>query len=139
MRWIIKDQPDWIGAWVAEQCGFEFIPERMTAIGLVEGDKILGGVVFYDYSGTNIWMHVASAPGCAWRGARDFLKEVFKYVFIQCGCLRCSGWVPASNQAALRLDIKLGFTHEHTMINGQAGDDLLLMGMKREHCRWIEG
>lgn len=138
MRFIVKDQPDWIGQWVADQVGFEYIPGRMTAIGLVdENERVLGGVLFYDYSGTNIWLHVAATPGC--HGAVDFVKAVFDYVFVQCGCVRCSGWVPASNKAALVLDRKLGFRPEYEMADAGPDGTSVLLGMYREDCKWIKG
>lgn len=139
MRFIVKDQPDWIGQWVADQVGFEYIPGHMSAIGLVdENERVLGGVVFYDYTGTNIFMHVASAPGMHWRGARDFLYAVFSYVFVQLGCVRCSGWVPASNEAALTLDLRLGFKIEHTMQDAGIEGAHHLMSLCRNDCHWIK-
>ena len=139
MRFIVSDQPDWIGSWVAERVGFEYIPGRMTAIGLVdENEKVLGGVVFYDYTGTNIWMHVASSPDMAWRGSRDFLWAVFNYVFLQLGCTRCSGWVPASNEAAIRLDKRLGFKIEHAMLDAGPEGTHYLMSLYRNDCAWIK-
>ena len=136
MRFIVSDQPDWIGGWVAQVVGFEYCPGRMTAIGLVsEEGEVLGGVVFYDYTGTNIWMHVAVTPGVF--GARDWVRSIFDYPFNQLNCLRVSGWVPAINEAAIRLDQKLGFQIEHILKHGGTEGDHLLMGMFRDECRWI--
>lgn len=139
MRFIVKDQPDWIGGWVADKVGFEYIPGRMTAIGLVdENERVLGGVVFYDYTGSNIWMHVAVASESACSGARDFVKSIFTYVFTELGCSRCCGWIPVHNEAAINLDLKLGFTPEYVLKNAGTDGDHVLMIMDRENCRWIK-
>jgi len=108
-----------------------------TAIGNMDGlGNIIGGVVFNNYTKRDIHLHVAGVTRnwCT----RRFIGEVFRYVFLQLGCRRCTGMVAADNEAAIRFDTKLGFQYEGTMRAIMPGDvDCLIFGMLREECRWL--
>jgi RimJ/RimL family protein N-acetyltransferase len=110
----------------------------MKGLGLEKDGTIIAGVLFEGFTGHNIWMHVAAAPGRTWLN-RPFLKACFEYPFIQLGCDRVSGWVEASNTDARRFDEHLGF-QEEARLKGAArdGGDVILYAMWRKDCRFIE-
>lgn len=110
----------------------------MQGIGLEKDGKLIAGVLYEGYSGTNVWMHVAAEPGGRWM-TRDFLQVCFNYPFVTLGCKRVSGYVMASNAEARRFDEHLGFEVEATL-KGAApdGGDVLLYVMWKEGCRYVD-
>ena len=119
--------------------GMDLERSPYTAIGQLDHlGNIIGGVVFNNYvDGRDIHMHTAgTGPRCL---TRRFIGEVFRYVFVQLGCRRCTGLVARSNEHAAIFDQKLGFRYEGVLRAYLAGDeDVLIFGMLREECRWLK-
>jgi RimJ/RimL family protein N-acetyltransferase len=118
---------------------YPFAPSlTATGIGLKEDGQMIAGVLFEDYNGVNIHMHVAALPGRRWM-TREYLFTCFAYPFVQLGCNRITGTVEASNLDARRFDEHLGFTQE-ALLKGAArdGGDVIIYVMFREHCRFIK-
>jgi hypothetical protein len=140
MRRILANQDVIVAKWVSQQMPiFEFGSTPYTALGLVnEAGIMLAGVVYQNYTKTDIHMHVAALPGKRWL-CRAFLGEGFRYPFEQLGCRRVTGLVPARNEAAQRFDAHLGFKQEGR-VRGilPDGDDLIIYGMLREECRFLK-
>ena len=124
----------------------EYVAERIdcsagfgqhSTIGVFDNGRIVAGVVYADWNGRNIFMHVAAEPGKVWL-TRKTLYEFFAYPFLQCGCERITGWVESSNTAARRLDEHLGFVEE-ARLQGAArdGGDIIVYCMKKRDCRFI--
>jgi len=106
-------------------------------IGLERDGELIGAIMYENFSGTNVWMHVAGVAGKQWIN-RLLLKAAFKYPFVQLGCNRVSGWVDASNLKARRLDEHLGLKQE-AILEGAAkdGGDVIIYRMKKEECRFL--
>lgn len=124
--------------WVAEQLGIA--PEgwqHPQGIGLLDGEALIAGVVYERISACDCNVHIAALPGGRWL-RRDFLAAMFRYPFVQLGLQRITGLVPASNQAALRFDLHLGFVVEGICREAMPGDDVVLLRMLRRECRFIE-
>lgn len=138
-KFIVANQDKQVAQWVASKITiFEFGSTPYTAIGLAnETGALLAGVVYQNYTKTDIHMHVAALPGKRWL-SRAFLGEGFRYPFEQLGCKRVTGLVPGRNIIAQQFDEHLGFTQEgrvrHILANG---DDLIIYGMLREECRFL--
>lgn len=123
----------WVGARVGEE---EFGPGH--AIGLEQDGELVAGVVFNLYTGPSICMHVAAEPGRRWMN-RDFLYRVFAYPFVQLGCHRVTGLVPADNIVARKFDEHLGFVFEGRLRKARSdGSDMYLYGMLKEECRFLK-
>jgi len=101
-------------------------------------DGVVQAAVVYDnFNGANIFMHVAANPGRAWL-RRDFLRWAFDYPFNQLHVGRVSGWVEANNADAIRFNEHLGFRREAVLAGaGQGGVDVFLYVMTREECRYV--
>lgn len=123
---------------ISKNPGMELGDSPYTAIGnLDEMGNIIGGVVFNNYIRRDVHLHVAGT-GRRWI-TRRFIGEVFRYVFVQLGCRRCTGLVADSNEKALTLDIGLGFVYEGTLRKYLDNDeDCHVLGMLREECRWLK-
>lgn len=118
------------------------LTHNAKALGLLDkpGGQIVVGVVYENWNGPNIWMHVAIMPGT--RLPREFTRYCFVYPFDELGVQRITGWVEARNTAALEFDRRLGFKVE-ARIEGAAADggDVLVHVMRRADCvplRWRE-
>lgn len=111
--------------------------ENMQGIGLVRDDEMVAGVIYENWNGHSVWMHVAAVPGKRWM-TRDYLKVCFGYPFQQLGVKSLYGWVPAENEVAQRFDEHLGFRLVSFIPGaGMAGGDVLIYRMDREECRYV--
>jgi RimJ/RimL family protein N-acetyltransferase len=138
-RFIIANQDERVAKWVSSRMAiFEFGATPYTAIGLAnETGSLLAGVVYQNYTKTNIDMHVAALPGKRWL-CKAFLGECFRYPFEQLQCARVTGLVPGKNIAAAEFDQHIGFIWEGRVRRILAdGDDLIIYGMLREECRFL--
>ena len=135
MRRVILNERDRCAEWARQR--IPHVPswgEWCEAIGLEEDGELLAVVVFNLYSGADIAMHIAAVPGRRWM-TREFLRVAFRYPFVQLGCRRVSGYVPASNADAQRFDEHLGFRREGLMRHALPDDDIIVYGMLREEAR----
>ena len=69
---VITDDTDRIGEWVCTRAGGTGIKGRGTAVGLEKHGRLIAGVIFEDYNGANINVHVASDGSKNWLN-REFL------------------------------------------------------------------
>jgi RimJ/RimL family protein N-acetyltransferase len=110
-----------------------------TGIGLEKDGELCAGVVFTQKSSVNILMHVASDETRHWM-TPAFLSAVFRYPFVQEKCNRITGLVRADNVDAQRFDEHLGFKREGQLRAACTdGTDLIVYGMLKSECRFIEG
>lgn len=93
-----------------------------------------GVVGFERWNGDDVEMHYTGERGFLTRG---FLRSLARYVFVQLGCERVTGRIPADRPLAAALGKRLGFTHEGTLRRGHNGNDILIFGMLKEECRWL--
>lgn len=139
MRFILAGQEQLVIDWVSARIKhFNITPESKSAIGLIdENGSILAGIVYENYRGHDIHIHIAAVPGSQWLN-REFLTEGFRYPFLYLGVDRITGLVPASNKDAQRFDEHLGFKLEGRIRKGLPdGDDLLVYGMLKSECRFL--
>lgn len=132
---MIVFDADLIGPWVASKAGFEYTPGSATAIGRMKGGKLVAGVLYQDHNGPNVFAHIAIERGGL---NRRFLSIIFDYPFNQLGARRITGVVPASNEAARKLDEHLGFEPEAILQDAHPDGDLLIYKMTADKCRWLK-
>jgi RimJ/RimL family protein N-acetyltransferase len=125
--------------------GFEFInrffkvyrSEWQKAIVQKRDGEIIAAVLYQDFNGSNVFVHVAAEPGKRWL-TRDFLYWTMHYPFVQLGARRMTGWVEVNNFASRRFDEHVGFKEEAVLKGaGQDGQDVILYVMHREDCRHV--
>lgn len=136
MRRLVLDQQERVAEFVRVLIPHvESWGDWYAAIGLESDGDLVSGVVYNLYSGSNIAMHVAGV-GPHWL-SRSYLRAAFRYPFVQLGCRRVTGLVPASNAAARRFDEHIGFQREGLMRHALPDDDIIVYGLLREDCRWL--
>ena len=110
--------------------------DQQRGLVLTRDDQPIAAVVYDEYNGSNVFMHVAAEPGRRWLN-RWFLHEAFKYPFVTLGVSRITGWVEANNVDARRFNEHLGFKQEAVLKHaGSDGQDVILYVMFREDCRY---
>lgn len=133
---LLISEHERVAAWVAERAGCDHHAwAEFTTIGLERNGELVGGAVFESFTGTNANIHVAGS-GAYWM-TRTFLFAVFDYAFNQLRLKRLTGYVEAANTRALDFDRKLGFVDEAVLKDAAPSGDVMILCMRREHCRFI--
>lgn len=108
-----------------------------AALGLEKDGKLVAGIVLDGYvPGARAAMHCAG-EGKTWL-TRRFLFACFDYAFNQLKLAALINPVAASNEASLRFTKHIGFTEVARVKQAWDGvDDLVLLSMHRDECRWL--
>lgn len=136
MKRILLGFQDDVGRWVCSRTGGQYVPHTGHTIALVDNDRVIAGVLFDNYNGASIQMHVAAEPGARWM-TRQYLWKCFDYPFRQLQCKLVVGLVAASNHDARRFDEHLGFILKATLEDAHPDGDLLIYGMTKDQCKWL--
>ncbi len=124
---------DWVTDYAPENGNYG----GATGIGLEsEYGGLIAGVVYNDYNGPNINMHVAAVPGSRWLN-REYLWYCFYYPFEQLKVKRVTGLVGQGNLKSRRFAEHLGFELEAQLKDAHPTGDMLVYVMRRESCKWL--
>lgn len=126
------------GRAIALAAGTNFNVGVDTVLARVDGERLLGGVVYQTYTGPNgsIAMHMAGfTPHWA---SKDMLWIAFDYPFNQLKCKKIFGTLPSNSIRTLQIDLKLGFREEIRVADVFPDADLIVLSMTRERCRWLD-
>lgn len=124
------------GREIAKRAGCHFNPECDQVIARVSGEKLLGGVIYQQFTGESIAIHSASfAPN--WL-SRELLWVIFDYPFNQLGVKRIFGHVPESNTHALQFDLKVGFRIVTTIDGVFRDGGAIIIVLEKADCRWLD-
>jgi RimJ/RimL family protein N-acetyltransferase len=115
----------------------QFIEGAFEAVGLERDGEIIAACIYNHFTGFDICMHIAAKPGSKWC-TKSFLYSAFAYPFKQLGCLRVTGYVAAKDEKVIEFDKHLGFVFEGVKRCALPDDDLVILGMTRAECRFIE-
>jgi RimJ/RimL family protein N-acetyltransferase len=135
---ILGDQDEQVAAWVCARVPMmELGDSPYTAIGLLDQRGYLtAGLVYSNFTRGDVHVHIAILNRRSL--TRHFIREGFRYPFVQLGVRRCTVAVAASNVASVRFVKKLGFRQEGRLREWyENGDTALVFGMLRHECRWL--
>ena len=135
---LILDKPEdyqRIADFVSEKIGYGRKTDNFTAIGLESDGKLVAGVIYSDFNGSNITAGIAGEGN--WL-IREFLWFMFYYPFMQAGASRITACVETNNLQSQRFVEKLGFELEFSMKRAGRFGDLLIYRMFRENCKYLE-
>ena len=112
-----------------------------AAFGFVQVDSSgrTNAAVIYDmYGYANAFIHCVGTPGRPWL-TRDVIHTAFRIPFSELCFNRLTCWIETDNEPSVRLATRLGF-HLEALLKGAGtyGQDVLLMAMFREQCRFLE-
>lgn len=121
---------------LAQRAGAFFNPAVDQVIARTDDDGTLrGGMLFNGYTGASINIHMAGFDE-KWAD-RTLIWMCFDYCFNQLGCKKVFGQVPSKNARALEINRKLGFKIEAVVEDVFPDDDLVVLSMTRDNCRWL--
>lgn len=132
---VYSDDDETIIPWASKIIDFNPRPDA-TGFGLYENGKLKAAVIWDGFSDCDCNIHVASDGTDNWL-RRKFLVTAFMHPFKQWGFRRVTALVPAKNTKALKFDRHLGFKDEGYLKHALPDDDLVILGMLREDCRFI--
>lgn len=126
-----------VGQYITEQTGMELTPGMYQAFMIVNDSKdFVAGVVFSNFRKTDVEVSCASETPAAWRP--EVCRAIFKYVFDQLGCVRCTSITVKGNRKARGFLEGLGFQLEGNVRLGYDGRrDALIYGLLRSECRFL--
>lgn len=133
---IYEDQPR-LAAWLEGMIPGVKLRDDAKCIGHERGGRLVSVVGFDTFAQNDCMVTLASDGSRRWM-TRDFAAVSLAFPFLQCGFSRISSLVSEHNTAAMRYDLKFGWRLEGRLRKaGAMGEDLFLLGMLREECRWI--
>lgn len=110
-------------------------PDGSKAIGVIDGENLLGGVVFHGYMPEYRaieWSAAATSP--AWLSL-PIINEIMEYPFKQLGCNRITAAIAKKNLRAQKFHFRFGFKHEGTIRRGFGNQDAMIFGMLQSDWR----
>jgi RimJ/RimL family protein N-acetyltransferase len=107
-----------------------------TAIGLERNGRLVVGVVYDQFNGANVCMHISAEPGRHWLN-RLFLWAMFDYPFNVLNVKRVTGQICSSNTDSIRFAEHIGFTYETRIKDASPNGDLLIYALFKNQCRYI--
>lgn len=123
-----------LGEWWKENTGHALY-DVYSAIGVHDGNYVLGVAIFTDYTGSNIEIHVCMPK----RISKVFIKYILNYIFneLNCNILR----VKAHEDSPKSIDIlyRLGFKHECDLEKyyGKNENAVMLKFNREQAKKWI--
>jgi len=134
---IVAQPKEAIAEFVKKTIGETQPYENYSAIGLVKNDLLVAGAIYNHYNGSDININFAAEPGARWM-TREFLYACFDYPFNQLTCRRASVLVPKKNKTARKFTVHLGFEYEGNMRKALPNDDMIIYGLLKENCKWLD-
>lgn len=131
---ILDRDHERVGLWLAEKTDGEW-REGATCVGLERNGEIVAAVMYDQFNGASVCMHVAST-GKHWLN-REFLWYAFFYPFTQMGVNVVIGLVAKENTAAVRFDEHLGFQLAAEIPEAHPSGALLVYTLRKADCRWL--
>lgn len=120
--------------WLSKRTHVQWSSDLRT-IGLLDKDKNIAAVCgFNGHMGNCCQMHIAIEG----KLTRPYIRACFGYPFKTLGYACVIGLVAEGNKDALRFDQHIGFKEVHRIRQGASGgEDLIILEMRREDCRWL--
>jgi hypothetical protein len=126
-----------VGEYVSEKTGMTLQTGMYQAFAVVnEHNDFVAGTVISNFRGTDCEVSCVSETPAAWRPA--VLRVIFKYIFEQLGCVRCTAITTKRNKRAREFLKALGFELEGNIRRGYDGKiDALIYGLLAADCRFL--
>lgn len=109
---VLYGADELVAEWVARKLGRKEPGDRpYVALGMTDGENLVGGMVFFNQRG-NAEVHVSAAADDPKAMRLRGLARMYAYAFNQLGVRRITAEVEMSNTRSIRLVQGLGFVRE---------------------------
>lgn len=123
-------------AWIAERAGFSPTIEFRALTALDDRGRIHGMVGFDGWTPNSVVAYIALDNPAA---LRHLVPAVFEVAFEKAERGVMLATCKGSNTRSLKLCKHLGMKEVYRVRDGvQVGDDLVILEMRREDCRWLQ-
>ena len=120
-----------VADWVAEGTGAKLTADAQ-AIGLVTDGKLVAGVVYDCWTGTNIFCHQRIIG----KTTKEYWEAIVTYPFITLECNRVTVTVNADNTKSIRIVEHMGFVEEGRMTGANSkGGDVIYYVLWKQDCK----
>lgn len=131
----VQEAPPEHYGWLAER-NHLWLPTDFRALEAVDENgaiRGMGGFMYWTPNSVQTTIYVDSPAAL-----RALVRPFFSYPFEDCGRGVLLALVP-SHSPVLLIAMRAGFAAVHRIADGfQVGDDMLLLEMRRENCRWLK-
>lgn len=121
--------------WASKIIGFTPRSDA-KAMGWKESGRLRAVVIWDNFGECDCNIHIAGDGTPHWF-KRQFMIALFMHPFVQWNMRRVTGLVASYNTKSLRFTRHIGFVDEGYLKNALPDGDLVVLGMLREHCRFI--
>lgn len=130
---LVDDQHSRVGEFVCDRAGGTFLGG--SCIGVEKNGNLVGGVIYDNYNGASVCMHVAG-DNKYWM-TRTFLAYAFWYPFVQLKVNKVLA-ITGSKNPALSFHKNIGFIEECRITGAHQDGALVILTMSRHQCRFLE-
>lgn len=121
--------------WLVDRTGVALTDGARGIKAVDDGDRIWGMVVFDAWTDNSCQLHIAADSPVV---LRVLVGPLFSYPFLEAERGVIIGIVPEHNQKSLNIAERFGFKEVSRIRDGFARhDDLVVLEMRKEDCRWI--
>jgi len=127
---------DIVGNWVVDRTGSALPRSGATAIGQVQGGKLVAGVLYEDFTQASIHATIAVDRGAVL--SKDFVFAIFDYPFNQLTVERIIAYCNSSNSASKRLIEHFGFVEEARVKGVFLDGDQIIYSLTKDQCHLLK-
>jgi len=132
---FIYERDDEVCRWVEAQIGTHFYGYK--SLGMVRDGKLIAGIVCDRFTPRECSMHIAGLSGRLW-ATREAIYRAFEFPFIRLQRERITVETAVHNAKARAYNEHIGFVREGLKRGaGDDGCDMIIYGMLRSECRWL--
>ena len=130
--------------YLREKTDVTFDPTSVQGFAIMsDDDRFVGGVLVSNVrlsEGKAIDCEISCAAEASIAFRPEVCKAIFRYVFIQLGCVRCTSITKKSNTRTRQFLEALNFQLEGNVRRGYDGErDALIYGLLADDCQFLEG
>lgn len=122
--------------WVAKRTSEYGNFGAAVGFGVERDGALVGGIVFNEFNGANMNMHVASDGSRNWM-TKTLLWMIFDYAFNQAGVKRLTGLIGEGNVESQRFADHIGGKLEAALPDAHPDGELLIYRMRRDECPYL--
>jgi RimJ/RimL family protein N-acetyltransferase len=119
---LVYGQDERVTAWVAAQVGAP-APPSYASIGFERDGELVAGVYFENYTGSNIFAHIAFSGDVF---PRELIAAVYAYATVQLTCKRMTFLIWDNNEPCINFVIRMGASLEGRMADGHPKGDVYI-------------